>query len=124
AFVLFPRIRAAVRAHRLTPGGGGGVRVEDGGDLVAALAWAAGLEAARAVEPDLHSVAAEREQWNDANNVFAVAPGEVVAYERNVATNATLEEAGVAVLRIPSQELPRGRGGPRCMTCPVSRDPL
>jgi arginine deiminase len=124
AFVLYPRIRPHVRCFRLTPRGGSSIHVEDGGDILEELAWAAGLEQARAIEPTLHSVAADREQWNDANNVFAIAPGEVVAYERNVATNATLEEAGIVVHRMPSQELPRGRGGPRCMTCPISRDPL
>ena len=59
-----------------------------------------------------------------ANNTFAIGPGEVVAYERNVATNEILRDAGVTVHTMPSYELPRGRGGPRCMSCPVLRDPL
>jgi arginine deiminase len=124
AFLLYPRIRPLVRCHRVMPAAGKGIHVEDGSGLRADLAWAAGLDEARTIEPALDSVAADREQWNDANNVFAIRPGEVVAYERNVATNATLEEAGVTVRLIPSQELPRGRGGPRCMTCPVARAPV
>jgi arginine deiminase len=65
---------------------------------------------------------AEREQWNDANNVLALAPGIVVAYERNIATIRAMEAAGIRVHRIPGDELGRGRGGPRCMSCPVERD--
>lgn len=121
AFLLYPRLRRTVDCVRLTPGADGRLRVEEGGDLGKELAWVAGLDAVREIEPALDSVPAEREQWNDANNVLTLWPGEVVAYERNVATNATLEEAGVTVHRIPSYELPRGRGGPRCMTCPVRR---
>lgn len=124
ALLLYPQIRRQVRCLRVTPTSGGGLEVREGGDLVEGLAWAAGLDAMRAIEPDLGSVQAQREQWNDANNVFALAPGEVVAYERNTTTNRILEEAGVTVHRMPSYELPRGRGGPRCMTCPVHRDPL
>ncbi len=123
-FLLYPHVRPQVTCLRLTPGRGGRLDVAEGGDLVTELAWAAGLERVRSLEPALDSVEAEREQWNDGNNVLAVAPGEVVAYERNPSTNAVLEEAGIVVHRIPSFELPRGRGGPRCMTCPTLRDPL
>ncbi|MDQ3931571.1 MAG: arginine deiminase [Actinomycetota bacterium] len=122
-FLLYPRIRPHVRCLRLTPRGGGRLEVAEGADLLTELAWACGVERVRSLEPDLDSVEAEREQWNDGNNVLAVAPGEIVAYERNPATNAVLEEAGLIVHRIPSFELPRGRGGPRCMTCPTLRDP-
>ena len=124
AFLLYPQIRPEVRCFRITPRAGGRLLVEDEESLVAGLAWAAGLDAVRTIEPAFDNVMAEREQWNDANNVLAVAPGEVVAYERNEDTNRILEDAGITVRLIPSYELPRGRGGPRCMTCPVLRDPL
>jgi len=120
--VLYPKIRQQVRSLEVTPGSGGHLSVVEAPDLITGLAWATGIGRVRAIEPPLQSVQAEREQWSDANNTFALAPREVVAYERNVATNEVLEEAGITVHRIPSYELSRGRGGPRCMTCPVQRD--
>jgi arginine deiminase len=69
---------------------------------------------------DVHS--AQREQWDDGCNVLAVEPGVVVAYERNVTTNAYLHDHGIEVLTVPGGELGRGRGGPRCMSCPIERD--
>lgn len=66
----------------------------------------------------------EREQWNDGNNVLALSPGVVIAYDRNDDTNAALEAAGVEVLKVPGAELGRGRGGGRCMSCPTIRDAI
>ncbi len=68
--------------------------------------------------------AAQREQWNDGSNTLCIAPGTVVTYERNYVTNDILDHKGVKVLAIPSSELSRGRGGPRCMSCPVNREAL
>jgi arginine deiminase len=69
---------------------------------------------------DVHS--AQREQWDDGCNVLAVEPGVVIAYERNVTTNTYLEDNGIEVIPVPGGELGRGRGGPRCMSCPVERE--
>ncbi len=67
-------------------------------------------------------VAAEREQWNDGSNTLCIAPGVVVVYDRNELTNRTLREHGIKVLEMPSAELSRGRGGPRCMSMPLERE--
>lgn len=69
-------------------------------------------------------MAAQREQWNDGSNTLCICPGTVVTYERNYVTNALLEKHGLNVITVPSAELSRGRGGPRCMSCPVNRDDL
>jgi len=67
------------------------------------------------------ALSSEREQWSGGSNVLALAPGVVVAYERNVRSIARLREAGVEVLPVPGSEIGRGRGGPRCMCCPLAR---
>jgi arginine deiminase len=89
-----------------------------------AAAAAMGIERLRVIDTGLDPVTAEREQWDDGNNTLAVAPRLTVAYERNTVTNAALEAAGIEVVRIAGAELGSGRGGPRCMSCPVARGPL
>ena len=67
---------------------------------------------------------AGREQWNDGSNTLAIAPGEVIVYSRNHVTNRLLESEGIKLHEIPSSELSRGRGGPRCMSMPLFRERL
>ncbi len=92
--------------------------------FLVAAAKAMGIDTLRQIDTGLDPVTAEREQWDDGNNTLAIAPRIAVAYERNVETNERLGEAGIDVVEISGSELGSGRGGPRCMSCPIVRDPL
>ena len=124
AVVMFPAVADTLAAYTVTPLDGSSLQVSDPQPFLVAAAAAMGIDRLRTIDTGLDPVTAEREQWDDGNNTLALAPGLVVAYERNVVTNHALERAGVEVVRIAGSELGSGRGGPRCMSCPVSRDAL
>ena len=125
-FVAYPHLDLDnVRAWRITPGDEREpLHVESVDTLPLALAAALEVDRVRILRAGADPTVAEREQWSDGNNYFALEPGVVVGYDRNVVTNGMLEANGIEVLAVSGGELGRGRGGARCMTCPVVRDPL
>jgi arginine deiminase len=123
AVVMYPNIVDSLSAFTIRQRSDG-VTIERAAPFVAAAADAMGIEKLRVIDTGLDPVTAEREQWDDGNNTLALAPGVVVAYERNAETNARLADSGIEVLPIAASELGTGRGGPRCMSCPAARDPL
>ncbi|CAB4730041.1 unannotated protein [freshwater metagenome] len=127
--VMYPNVADSLQAYTVTR-----ASAVDDPDLVlevgpaepflVAAAKAMQIDTLHQIDTGLDPVTAEREQWDDGNNTLALAPRVAVAYERNDETNDRLEEAGIEVVRVAGSELGSGRGGPRCMSCPVVRDPL
>jgi arginine deiminase len=120
AVVMYPNVADSLVAYRVVDVDGE-PRVEAPRPFLLVAAQAMGIDQLRVIDTGLDPVTAEREQWDDGNNTLAIAPRVCLGYERNVETNAQLERAGIEVIRVPGSELGSGRGGPRCMSCPITR---
>ena len=122
-FTVHPGILGPLTVFEITPEADGGIQVKEINDTLEDI-----LEKYVGHPVELipcgggDRIAAEREQWNDGSNTLCIAPGTIVVYERNDVTNKVLKEKGLKVIEMPSAELSRGRGGPRCMSMPIWRE--
>lgn len=125
-FTIHPEIEGPLQIYEITLSPDGKAHFESmQGELEKILSTELNLPAVELIRcGGDDAMAAQREQWNDGSNTLAIAPATVITYERNYVTNELLEKKGIKVITMPSSELSRGRGGPRCMSCPVNRDDL
>ena len=124
-FSIYPEvIQPDMPCWTLTPDGKGGIKHNSPRPLVTLLEEALSVTEIRFITTGGDVFEAEREQWNDANNVLTLRPGVVVGYDRNLSTNEKYDKAGIKILTIQGDELGRGRGGARCMSCPLERDDI
>jgi len=123
-FNVFPGLLDGTDVHVIRPGTARFLEIETCRSLAAALRSALDRDDLEFIPTGGDAIGRLREQWDDGNNTLAIAPGIVVAYQRNQETNRRLRDSGIEVLELDASELGRGRGGSRCMTQPLLRDPL
>jgi len=122
-FCVYPYFPEQLRTYTLTKASDGGdYTIKENKELFSALADALGLKKIHVLKTPIDERGAQREQWNDGTNFLAIAPGVIYGYERNTDTNTFLRQNGIEIVDVTGEELGRGRGGPRCMSCPIERE--